>query len=70
MSRSLGSGWREKLEGLGAEVWELPMSKIDLIQPKKSWVSIIERSDWLVFTRRKLILGPGFCSGNQCNFDV
>ncbi|NDH85492.1 uroporphyrinogen-III C-methyltransferase, partial [bacterium] len=50
MSRSLGSGWREKLEGLGAEVWELPMSKIVLIQPKKSWVSIIQRSDWLVFT--------------------
>jgi len=50
MSRSLGSGWRERLEGLGAEVWELPMSKIELIQPKKSWVRIIQRSDWLVFT--------------------
>ena len=50
MSRSLGSGWRERLEGLGAEVWELPMSKIVLVSPKRNWVSTIQRSDWLVFT--------------------
>lgn len=50
MSRSLGSGWRERLEGLGAEVWELPMSTIELIKPKESWGRIIQRSDWLVFT--------------------
>ena len=50
MSRSLGSGWRERLEGLGAEVWELPMSKIEMVPPQRSWIPIIERSDWLVFT--------------------
>jgi len=50
MSRSLRSGWRERLEGLGAEVWELPMSKIELVPPQKSWIPIIQRSDWLVFT--------------------
>jgi uroporphyrinogen III methyltransferase/synthase len=50
MSRSLGSGWRERLEGLGAEVWELPMSKIEMVPPQKSWIPIIQRSDWLVFT--------------------
>jgi uroporphyrinogen III methyltransferase/synthase len=50
MSRTLGSGWRERLEGLGAEVWELPMSKIEMVPPQKSWIPIIERSDWLVFT--------------------
>ena len=26
------------------------MSKIELIKPKESWVRIIQRSDWLVFT--------------------
>ncbi len=50
MSRSLGTGWRERLEGLGAEVWELPMSKIEMVPPQKSWIPIIQRSDWLVFT--------------------
>jgi uroporphyrinogen III methyltransferase/synthase len=50
MSRSLGSGWRERLEGLGAEVWELAMSKIEMVPPQKSWIPIIQRSDWLVFT--------------------
>ena len=50
MSRSLGSGWRERLEGLGAEVWELPMSKFEMVPPQKSWIPIIQRSGWLVFT--------------------
>lgn len=50
MSRSLGSGWRERLESLGAEVWELPMSKIEMVPPKRSWARLIQGSDWLVFT--------------------
>lgn len=50
MSEAMGKGWREKFEDLGAEVWELPMSRLEVIPPKRSWVQQIAQADWLVFT--------------------
>ena len=50
MSEAMGKGWRERFEDLGAEVWELPMSRLEVIPPQRSWVRQIVQADWLVFT--------------------
>ena len=50
VSESLGKGWRELFESHGAEVWEIPMTKIAHLKPKVSWRRDVEKSKWLVFT--------------------
>ena len=34
----------------GAEVWELPMTKITHLTPRNSWKKEVKRSDWIVLT--------------------
>ena len=49
-SESLGQGWREAFEKEGAEVWELPMTKIRHLKPKASWKDQVAKTKWVVFT--------------------
>ena len=49
-SESLRKGWREEIESLGAEVWEIPMTRTIALPPQKSWKEKIKNADWLVFT--------------------
>lgn len=50
MSEAMGRGWRTRFEDQGAEVWELPMSRLESIPPQESWVRPIVEADWIVFT--------------------
>jgi uroporphyrinogen-III synthase len=50
VSESLGQGWREAFEKEGAEVWELPMTKIRHLKPKASWKDQVAKTKWVVFT--------------------
>lgn len=50
VSESMGAGWREVFENEGAEVWSLPMTEIDSLPPKKSWIQEIQKSDWIILT--------------------
>jgi len=50
VSEALGKGWRQRFEEHGAEVWELPMTKITQLPPRSSWKKEVERSDWIVLT--------------------
>jgi len=49
-SESLGRGWRQLFESQGAEVWEIPMTKIVPLKPRAPWRSEVEKSKWLVLT--------------------
>jgi uroporphyrinogen III methyltransferase/synthase len=49
-SESLRKGWREEIESLGAEVWEIPMTRTVALPPQKYWKEQIKDADWLVFT--------------------
>ena len=49
-SETLGKGWRQLLEEHGAEVWELPMTKIVHLASKNSWKRDVERTKWIVLT--------------------
>ena len=49
-SEALGKGWREIFEEHGAEVWELPMTKIVQLKPKSFWKKEVEISKWIVLT--------------------
>lgn len=49
-SESLRNGWREEIESLGAEVWEIPMTRTVALPPQKCWKEKIKNADWLVFT--------------------
>ena len=50
VSEALGKGWREQFEAQGAEVWELPMTKILPLAPKNSWKKVVEKTNWIVLT--------------------
>ena len=50
VSEALGKGWRQIFEEHGAEVWEIPMTKITHFTPRSSWKKEVERSDWIVLT--------------------
>ena len=50
VSEALGKGWRQFFEEHGAEVWQLPMTKITHLIPRNSWKKEVERSEWIVFT--------------------
>lgn len=50
VSDSMGTGWREVFEKEGAEVWLLPMTKIDLLAPKAIWPQKIQKTQWIVLT--------------------
>ena len=50
VSEALGKGWRQRFEEHGAEVWELPMTKIVHLKPKGFWKKEVERSKWIVLT--------------------
>ena len=49
-SESLARGWRHLFEEQGAEVWEIPMTRVEALPVRKSWMKQILQSDWLVFT--------------------
>ena len=50
VSESLGRGWREVFEREGAEVWELPMTQIQYLQPKPAWRNQIRDASWIAIT--------------------
>jgi uroporphyrinogen III methyltransferase/synthase len=50
VSESLGKGWRHLFEEHGAEVWELPMTKITHLTPKSLWKKEVGRATWIVLT--------------------
>ena len=50
VSEALGKGWRQRFEEHGAEVWELPMTKITHLTPKSSWKKEVGRAAWIVLT--------------------
>ena len=50
VSEALGKGWRQRFEEHGAEVWEIPMTKITHLTPRNSWKKEVKRSDWIVLT--------------------
>ena len=50
VSEALGKGWRQLFEEHGAEVWELPMTKIIHLTPKSSWKKEVAGAGWIVLT--------------------
>jgi uroporphyrinogen III methyltransferase/synthase len=50
VSEALGRGWRDIFEAEGAEVWELPMTKIRPLSPKAEWRELIQDARWVVLT--------------------
>jgi len=50
VSQALGKGWRQLFEDQGAEVWELPMTKITHLAPRSSWKKEVGRATWIVLT--------------------
>ena len=50
VSEALGKGWRQQFEELGAEVWELPMTKITHLPTRSSWKKEVGRAAWIVLT--------------------
>ena len=50
MSESLGKGWRQRLEEHGAEVWELPMTRIIYQAPRRHWRKEVKKARWIVLT--------------------
>ena len=50
VSEALGKGWRQRFEEHGAEIWELPMTKITHLTPKSSWKKEVARAAWIVLT--------------------
>jgi len=50
VSENLGNEWRKVFEEQGAEVWEIPMTRIEALPVQKKWRARVLKSDWLVFT--------------------
>jgi uroporphyrinogen III methyltransferase/synthase len=50
VSENLGKEWRNLFEDQGAEVWEIPMTRIEPLPVQKKWRARVLKSDWLVFT--------------------
>jgi len=50
VSESLGRGWRQRLEEQGAEVWELPMTRILQFPLKDFWKKEVAKAKWIVLT--------------------
>jgi uroporphyrinogen III methyltransferase/synthase len=50
VSEALGKGWRQQFEEHGAEVWELPMTKITHLPTRSSWRKEVGRAAWIVLT--------------------
>lgn len=50
VSESLGRGWRNLFEEHGAEVWELPMTRISFLAPRGHWEKEVEKAQWIVLT--------------------
>lgn len=50
VSEALGKGWRQRFEEHGAEVWEIPMTKITHLPNRSSWKKEVGRAAWIVLT--------------------
>jgi uroporphyrinogen III methyltransferase/synthase len=50
VSADLGKGWRERFEEHGAEVWELPMTKITHYPNRSLWKKEVGKTAWIVLT--------------------
>jgi len=50
VSESLSSGWRNLFEEHGAEVWEMPMTRIFFLTPRGHWKKEVEKAQWIVLT--------------------
>lgn len=50
VSESLGHGWREVLDKEGAEVWSVPMTRIEHLPFLPVWRKKIESAQWIVLT--------------------
>ena len=50
VSFALAKGWREVFEAEGAEVWEIPMTRIQESPMRKSWEKNLMQADWIALT--------------------
>jgi len=50
VSKALGKGWRQLFEEHGAEVWELPMTRILQLPLRESWKKEVAKAKWIVLS--------------------